>query len=440
MITTEERLRAATRAAAATVPPGSAPPLRLPEDREVSPGLKGWCFRRRRLAALTPLAAAAGVAVAVIASLLLTSGVHAPPGSMAGPASRTSLPGGLPPYYVALTNQASPIRHAVIRATATGAVLATVTVPRPYGTFRFVSGAADDRTFVLSAQRWWNIASGTRGLAAEHRDNTTPVVFFLVRFDPGTRTAQLILMSHVVGPASAQLGGIGLSPDGTRLALARRTLFGPDSSGRHAWSGSGIQVVTLATGGVRQWIWPGAGWVGNFKPEGEPLSWTADGRMLAFQRWIGNKAQVRVLDTAARGSDLRSSRLIMKSSAGYGTTGLATGNSLITPDGTAVVAATARYEQHPVRSELQVTEFSTRTGTMTHALARWRLGRRVVSWQDVLWTDSSGSTLIVVSPPGTGPAPGTLNRPVSPLVGVLTTSGRFTPLPGAPANAVNIAW
>ena len=30
MISTEERLRAATRAAADTVPPGSAPPLRLP--------------------------------------------------------------------------------------------------------------------------------------------------------------------------------------------------------------------------------------------------------------------------------------------------------------------------------------------------------------------------------------------------------------------------
>ena len=32
MIATEERLRAATRAAAATVPPGSAPPLRLPDE------------------------------------------------------------------------------------------------------------------------------------------------------------------------------------------------------------------------------------------------------------------------------------------------------------------------------------------------------------------------------------------------------------------------
>jgi hypothetical protein len=439
MTTTEERLRAATRAAAATVPPDSAPPLRLPEDPGVSSVPKGWFFRRRRLAALTPLAAAGAVAVVVIASLLLTSGVHTPPGGRAGPASSTSLPGGLPPYYLALSNQASPLRHVVIRATATGAALATVSVPRPYGTFMYVSGAADDRTFVLAVQRWWNITSGTRGLPAEHRDNTTTVAFFLLRFDPATRTARLTWLSHVAEPPSFNLGGIGLSPDGSRLALAVRTAVTPDRSGRHGWTGPAIQVVTLATGDMRQWVWPGAGWVGNFKPVGEPLSWTADGRMLAFQKWAGNKAQVRVLDTAAAGTDLRASRLIMKSSSGSGTV-LATGNSLITPDGTAVVAATARYEQHPVRSELQVSEFSTRTGTMTHALAQWRLNHRGVSWQDVLWTSSSGRNLIVVTPPGTGPIPGTLNRPTGPVAGVLTTGGQFTPLRGMIASASTIAW
>jgi hypothetical protein len=36
--------------------------------------------------------------------------------------------------------------------TATGAALATISPPRPYGTFTGVSAAADNRTFVLAAQ------------------------------------------------------------------------------------------------------------------------------------------------------------------------------------------------------------------------------------------------------------------------------------------------
>ena len=81
VMSTEERLRAATRAAAATVPPGSAPPLRLPRDLagEVLRGL-GTPFPAPSLARpFTPLAAAAAVAAVVIASLTLASGMHGTP-------------------------------------------------------------------------------------------------------------------------------------------------------------------------------------------------------------------------------------------------------------------------------------------------------------------------------------------------------------------------
>ncbi|MGH3287544.1 MAG: hypothetical protein ACRDPD_23105 [Streptosporangiaceae bacterium] len=441
MIANEDRLRAATRAAADTVPPGTAPPLRLPDE----PGRQRSRARRDRrrpgwLRAMTPLAAAAAVAGVVIASLVLTSGVHTPQGSGTGPASGTNALRGVPPYYLALADQVEPTPYAEIRSTATGAVLARVRPPRPYGTFDFVTGAADDRTFVLAAQRWRNIASGTRGLPAEHRDGATPVVFFLLRFDPGTRTARLTRLSHPAGLPSEDLEGIGLSPDGTRLALSLFSgITTPGGSRSRAPHGPGIQVVTLATGAVRQWAWPGAGWVGNFKPEGEPLSWTADGRLVAFQEWNGNDAQIRLLDTTARGADLRSSRLVVKFGDGYGTTILGGFNSLITPDGGTVVAATERQEQHPFRTQLQVSEFSARTGRVTHALARWRLGSRGTSSQDVLWTSSSGHTLIVITPPGTGPDPGTLSRPVDPVAGVLTTDGQFTALPGLVASS-GVAW
>ena len=122
-----------------------------------------------------------------------------------------------------------------------------------------MTGAADDRTFVLAAQRWWHITSGTGGLAAQNRDNTTPIVFFRLRFDPATRTVRLTRLSHLAGPQASQLAGIALSPDGTRLAVALHS--------------ARIAVFTLATGSARYWVWPGAGpssgtWVGNDKPDG----------------------------------------------------------------------------------------------------------------------------------------------------------------------------
>ena len=446
VMSTEERLRAAARAAADTVAPGSAPPLRLPDGPAVAPGRGRRNDRRRWLQAMTPLAAAAAVAAVVIASLTLTRGVHTSSGGAQSPARPVALHGA-PRYYAALANTASP-SQAVIGDTATGAVIATVKPPKPYGTFDFVSGAADDRTFVLAAQRWWPITSGPRGLAAQNRDNAASVVYFRLRFDPATGAARLTRLYRLPLLESTEVAGIGLSPDGTRLALALRSLTvgrsrpgsnGPGSPGEPGGHGPGIQVWTLATGASRGWVWPGASWVGNVKPLGQPLSWTADGRMLAFQGWHGNDAQVRLLDTAAPGTDLRSGRLIARFSDS-GPLALGGTNSLITPDGNALVAATARYQQHPVRSELQISEFRTSTGTMFRSLARWRLSSHGVSWQDVLWTNSSGSTLIVVTPPGTGRGTGSLNRAVGPLTGILTSGGQFTPLPGLSIRSSDIAW
>ena len=413
VMNTEERLRAATRAAADTVAPGSAPPLRLPGEQ---PGRARWDQRHRWLRAMVPLAAAAAVAAVVIASLTLTKGVPASSGAPASPARPVAL-NGVPAYYVALSQPEGTPARAVIRATGTGKVLTTVTPPRPYRGFTFVTGAADDRTFVLAAQRWWDITSGPDGLAAQNRDNTTPVTFFRLRFDPRTRTAQLSRLTHVAGPQAAQLAGIGVSPDGSRLALDLHT--------------AEIKVVTLATGASRRWVWPGTTpssgtWVGNGKPGGQPLSWAADGRILAFQFWIqsGGITQVRLLDTTSPGGSLRAARPAV-SFVGHGRVKTGPfGNSIITPDGTKIVTVASRTRG----GRPEVMEFSVRTGQPvipppagnTTSLGPW----------DVLWADSSGRTLIVEAQSGPSGAP---------LTGVLR-GGRFTPLPGAPADATNMAW
>ena len=415
-MSTEERLRAATRAAADTVAPRSAPPLRLPDDPAAGPLRGGGSRRHRWLRTLTPLAAAAAVAAVVIVSLTLTSGVPTSTGGAQSPARSEAL-ASVPPYYVALTGWPDSPEHAVIRASATGAVLARVKPPRPYGSFTFVSGAADDRTFVLAAQRWWNVTSATAGENAQQRDNTTPVVFFRLRFDPRTRSAQLTRLSRVAGPQAEQLAGIGVSPDGSKLALAQHT--------------AEIRVVTLATGSSRRWVWPGATpssgtWVGNDKPMGQPLSWAADGRILAFQFWTesGGITQVRLLDTTAPGGSLRASRAAV-TFVGHGQVKTGPiGNSIITPDGTKIVTVASRARG----SRSEVMEFSVRTGQPvipppagnTTSLGPW----------DVLWADSSGRTVIVDAQSGPSGAP---------LTGILH-GRRFTPLPGSPVQSSNVAW
>ena len=64
-----------------------------------------------------------------------------------------SLLAQLPPYYVTLGEQrpAGRATYAVVRATATGKVLAKVRPPRPYTVFSEVSAAADDHAFVVAA-------------------------------------------------------------------------------------------------------------------------------------------------------------------------------------------------------------------------------------------------------------------------------------------------
>jgi hypothetical protein len=415
-MSTEERLRAATRAAADTVAPGSAPPLRLPDApagslRGGGPGRRHW------LRALTPLAAAAAVAATVIVSLTLTSGMHGLPRGEDSSAGTGAL-GGLPPYYLVLTGAPGMPEHATIRATATGKTLATVTAPRPYSGFTLVTGADDDRTFILATQRWWRIAPGTRGLAAEKRNGTTPTAFFRLRFDPATRSARLTPL-HVPQKIPADsLSGIGVSPDGTKLAMTLRP--------------AEIEVITLATGSARRWVWPGSAhstrvWVGNDKPDGQPLSWTADGRTLAFRMNTQSDGitYVRLLDTTSPGNSLRAARpSVTFLGLGHYKTG-PIGNVLITPDGTRIVTVTQRSPA----VWGQVKEFSARTSQAAASPGRG-VAAAGLSSSDVLWTNSSGTAVIVE---GAG-----LNPPRA--VTAVVRGGRFTPLPGFPADISNVAW
>ena len=373
--------------------------------------------RRKWSGLLVPLAAAAAVTGVVAASLGISAifrGHAGPAGpgpaaqSHPSPAAQSHSPAALrrvPRYFAALTRTAAVQvmggEAAVVRSTLTGRVLATVAPPPPYRIFTWVSAAGDDRTFVLAAQRYWPIGSGQAGMPAENRDNATPTVFFKLAFDPATHTAKLARLAVPETIPSAHLAGMTVSPDGTRLALDFRR---------------SVQVVTLATGAIRSWAWPGGGWIGNFKPIGQIFSWTADGTTLEFQQWDdGGPANIRLLDTTAPGISLASSKIVLTFSNG-GAFGL---NTLLTPDGTRIVTATP----------LGITEFSARTGNPILSEDQFRAG-----WQEVLWAGPDAAALVVSDPRGKKTRYGRSN-----VLGVLA-GNTFTPIPHGADESAQIAW
>jgi hypothetical protein len=442
MKTMEDRLRAATTQTAEQIAPGSIRPLSLHGQGSV-----GRRTRARRAAGagrgsarwprvLIPVAAAASVIAVVAASLAVTGGLgdghRATSDAKAGragthgtspivsPASRAAL-ASVPEFYVAMTpGGMGRNNRAQVRATATGAVLATVAAPAPYNTFSWVTAAADDRTFVLAAQEWTPIPSGSAGAPVGKRDDDTPTKFFVLHLSADGRTARLSALPIPVQPGSVWIDGIALSPDGSKLAVAVNWNGENDADINPA-----IAVYTVATGVSKRWLWPSMGVIGNGKPWGSPLSWTADGRTLAFQIVPeSGLIEVRLLDTRAPGGMMRS-RLGVEWAHGDVTGGddpvinggprdpansLRGYNTLITPDGTKIVCLTTGT------TATGVTEFDTSTGQVVSA--SYRQGT------DVLWTNASGSTLIVSN---------------ARTVGVLT-GGHFTPLPNASGVGVMSAW
>jgi len=423
----EDRLAAALRDTGEEISPDSVPPLRLrgAHRRVALPRLP-----RRWMTGLTPLAAAAAVAVVVVASLpisamfhghIRTTGPAAAPRWNGSPIGPRSALGKVPPYFVTLPPQALIYaRTAAVRSTVTGRVLATVSPPRPDKVFTWVSGTADNRTFVLAAQRWWQIGHGLAGMAAQNRDNSTPTVFFRLTFHPATGTTQLTPLAVPEKIHSSDIGGMGVSPDGTRLALTLRKK---------------LQIITLATGAIRTWTWPGTGWVGNWKPMGQIFSWSADGRFLAFQQWnahLKESMRVRVLDTTAPGTSLAAARVIVGFPYRSGT--VATTNTFLTPDGTRIVAATSFYPPHHSGpgGYVQITVYSARTGKPSFHEDRFSAS---IGWQDVLWASSDGSALVVSDPRGKKDSYGGRAN----VLGVLA-GNKFTPIPHGADNATNSAW
>ncbi len=383
----QDKLRAALRETADEIP-AEAPPLHLsPQPRA---GQNGRLTRWRAWA--VPLAAAALVIATVVASLSVAGSLKHQPAAAGPPAG----PYGVPAYYVALitAKTQSDVENmldsasaadtaAELRSTQTGAVLARITPPKPYVSFSGVAAAADDRTFVLSAQ------------GPDPSDVEPPFPaqrFFLLRIDPAAQAgARMTLTALPAGyvPAGYEIRDMALSPDGTQLAanLGNTLLLAED-----------LKVFDLATGTERSWTTrtcsrcvPISGGMLWFGVDSDALSWTADSQHVAFI-WDNT---VRLLDTRAAGPDILTGSKTVATWTG-GVTGLNQWRgAIITPDGRTVlgIEALSRIGRNaPVREHL--VSWSTATGRQTAVLNNLDALKRS-EFEQILYTSGDGSFLVL---------------------------------------------
>jgi len=306
MNTLEERVRAATRAVADTVPPDSVPPLLLPpgdpaRSRGGSRSSASVWYRR-----LAPLGAALAVVAVAIAMVSLGQAVHksaAPPGPaptgpgpvQAGPAAASyAATDQVPPYYVSIESHGNPNfnpSYAVVRSTATGSALGTIAAAGG-GTVVTATASPDDRTFVLDEQPWVPPQSHAN-------QSFEPRTFILFRLDSSGQPGMLTRLPMSV-PSGALMTGFALSPDASQLAIAVEPNDVKADPGLQQ-----IRVYSLTTGAVR--IWSADGTIGFGPDDARSLSWTGDERTLAFD-WTGNgpgvHVGVRLLDLRSGGGAL----------------------------------------------------------------------------------------------------------------------------------------
>lgn len=436
----EDKVTTSLRETAEEIAPHQVPPLRLGDGHRIR---NAWHTRRHRVSPwLTPLAAATAVAAVVIASVVVSGAIggHRPAARHA--AGGGSPLAGLPAYYVALhADKPSEWAHqAVVRATRTGAVVATLTPPAPYRMWMQAAASGNGHDFVLAAAigRVVHKHGGTDLFPGRSK-------LFLLHVGSGSHPATLTALSLPV--AIGTVDSFALSPDASQLALSWR--------GGDGGPGPAIAIVNLATKTRQTWTWPGGPFItNNAGGNGEILSWTTDGRTLAFQQWQGNNIDVRLLDTQTRGGSLQADSKLGYQFANQAETwryvdgkisnAIFGYSAIITGNGGGIVAATGSTTKHPLNSSLQFTVFQPVTGKVLRQLYPWQLpGLYGGQVQDVLWSNASGSRLIVVAHPADAKPvkdSRSTNSAAYPIIFGVVSGNHFTALPGAPTPSGPGDW
>jgi len=387
---TERHLRAAMLETAEEIPADAVPPLELRADDLYRTRARRPWSAGRPARWLPALAATAAVCLIIGLSVTLAGGRHPTPPISPFAASAIAQ---FPPYYVAVQQSpgcntcaqgsgadlTNPDR-AVVVSTMTGNTVAAVAVPKPYATFAFVQGTADDRVFILGAQR----LSTFRAPATK---------LYLLRFNPsapaGKRTHLTALPIPLLPTESGyELCWFALSPNGLLLATIS-TKAGPNSPTK-------LQVFNLVTGGSRTWVLPDwAGRLDTYQDVTGPPTWDTDSRTLAFfSRGTAGYADLVLLDTSATAASFAADTRSVQLPKPPGTDEIIYGPDypLLTPDGEHIIESLVNQREaaHPPSGPSHAFALdivNMRTGAVTRLQQHSRLFY-------VLASDPSGSAVI----------------------------------------------
>ncbi len=420
----ENRLRTVFRAQAREIP--TSPPLELLPRRGAARTLASSKWTVSVAAAVAVLAIIAG-ALAVAGAL---PGRQPPP---AGPIQTT-----VPPYYVALVASLPSQQHyyvaarasvADVRATSTGAVVATVTAPPPYA-FVSVTAAADDRTFVLYA-----VGPSSMTTKAPYYDIYAQR-FFMLHIDPTASTAasraRLTGLPRAGIASELQVEAMALSPNGQSLAA----IFTDPSRAVRTNEPGQLTIFNLADGSRRTWIREfcaygrcAQGPIGDgsivFDPGEVQLSWTSDGQSLLFLTGPEG-SQLRLLDVDAPGRNLIADSHALPVRTAYPNWT----DAVLTPDGQSVFIQYSTMSGDAVSRNILL-RVSATTGKTTAVV---QVLRDAHSADYLLWTDDDASKFIVLR---AADGPGEMN-PSGQTAGIYS-GRRYTPIPW-PTGVIDAAW
>jgi hypothetical protein len=437
-MSTEDRVRAATRARADLVT--QVRPLELPDQ------LPARARRSRRarpardsrhwLTWGAPIAAAALVTAVALLLVLLRQAPEPQP----APAPASSAATAIPRYYVALAYGSEGAgMKAVVGDIQTGRTVAVLN-PTAAQNFYGVTGAADDRTFVVM----------------NYTNSTQLTTWYLLRLTPGTaHPTQLSKLP--IQPVAAHVNGLALSPDGQQLAVMWRTAT------TQANAVSYLAVYSVSSGAaLHTWTTKGDNLnVGAGGGNGEDLTWVNGDRSLDF-RWqvtTGGTGGVprnwtdtiRTIDVAAPGGDLlASSRVVVRLPLSVTTDKTKTrysapcASEVTASDGTVVCGTDSfsdvSFEEVCSTVPPSFVTYSGTTGKRLKILYQWH-GQCLSAESIPVWTDPGGRHVIaflLLSEKG-------IKTSLTDKFGLIA-DGQFTPLPklavgqGADVNHGGLAF
>jgi hypothetical protein len=378
-MTVEDRLRATTQALSVAM--REVRPLTLPEPPERPYRARPPRGPRRWRGWLVPLTAGlAMIAVAVILVAVRVSHDASPTPPTVAPRPAAA---AIPRYYVQLGAYKSVSgyqREAIVGDSSSGRVLATV---RPPGqlTFAGVTGAADDRTFVLDA------TSDAVPVPAQGAHS-----WYLLRLSPGAAHPATLTRLPIGGPAdSGQITGLALAPDAATLAILYQAGILGGTPGPYT-----LRTYSMRTGkALRSWTAPAND--RNFSIGGGDLdnevslTWTADGRTLAFvyppNAWPDYERTLNA--TAKSGRLLAASHPVLAIPGNQDNCG----SLLLAADGRTMVCGTAGNATGGCRQqEPQFDLYSTATGKLTRVLYRFRVTCQA-AYTELAWAGSDGTAI-----------------------------------------------